>query len=366
MYPFINYPMMDENKEEQIEAVADAHREGLRMKFYYTTRELTTSLPELWAFYSLNGEIIFPGPKNIQGRKSPDNWLSKNLRENYIPAWSTTVREGKFKGEQDLAVTTTPDSRLNNFYVGGLDWMVQNLGIDGVYIDDTALDRFTMRRARKTIDRYRPEGRIDFHTWNYFARGTGFASCINQYMDLLPYFDFLWIGENRDYDRAPDHWLIEVSGIPFGLPGQMLGYDVYPVNPWRGMVYGITARAGRKNDNPPSEIWKFWDKHRIENKEMIGYWEHNNLVTCYNPMVKASVYKGDDESIIAIANWTKVDQPVNVEVYFKKLGYDPANCEISIPEIPDYQTQKQSSSVALDKMIMPGGKGYIILIKKKN
>ena len=24
------------------------------------------------------------------------------------------------------------------------------------------------------------------------------------------------------YNRNPDHWLIEVSGIPFGLPGQML------------------------------------------------------------------------------------------------------------------------------------------------
>ena len=87
-------------------------------------------------------------------------------------------------------------------------------------------------------------------------------------------------------------------------------------------------------------------------------------------MIKATVYKGDDESLIAIANfytfplWGLDNQLVTVEVDFKKLGYDPANCDISIPEIPNYQTQ--NSSVALDKMIIPGGKGYIILIKKKN
>ncbi len=77
-------------------------------------------------------------------------------------------------------------------------------------------------------------------------------------MDLLPYFDLVWIGEGRDYDRMPDHWLIEVSGIPFGLPGQMLQGGG---NPWRGMVYGITSRAGWSGD--PTEIWKFWDQYHI-------------------------------------------------------------------------------------------------------
>jgi hypothetical protein len=135
------------------------------------------------------------------------------------------------------------------------------------------------------------------------------------------------------------------------------------------MVYGITNRAGYKGISP-SDIWKFWDKHRIEKKEMIGYWEKNNPVKCYNPMIKATLYKGDDESIIAIANFYKFElwgldnQLVNVEVDFKKLGYDPAECEIIIPEIPNFQ--KQQSSVALDKMIIPGGKGYLIVIKKKS
>ncbi len=113
--------------------VSDAHDSDIRMKFYYTTRELTKNLPEFWAFYSLNGEIIFPGPgnesKTVINPKGPNEWLTKNLRERYIPAWYNEIKEGKFKGETDLSVITTPDSRLNNFYVAGLEWMVKNIGI---------------------------------------------------------------------------------------------------------------------------------------------------------------------------------------------------------------------------------------------
>lgn len=321
------------------------------------------NIPEIWAFNSLQGELIFPGPgneaKRVYQSNLTDDWLKKNLREKYIPAWSQDIHLGKFKGYKDLAIITRPDSRLNNFYVAGLDWMVRNIKVDGIYIDDCALDRYTLRRARKVLDRNRPDGKMDMHGSNCFNWEAGFNNTLNLDMELLPYFDLIWIGEGRDYDRAPDHWLIEVSGIPFGIAGQMLEGGG---NSWRGMVYGITTRAGY-NGIPPYYIWKFWDMYQIENKEMIGYWEKENVVTCYNPMIKATIYKGDNESLIAIANWDKGDQPVTVEVDFKRLGYDPANCEISIPEIQDYQ--KQYSPVYLDKMIVPGGKGYIILIKKK-
>jgi len=364
IYPFINYPYLDANVGELTQLVANAHKENMRMKLYYTTRELTKNLPEFWAFNSLNGEVIFPGPGNASRTealhpKGPNEWLIKNMREKYIPAWYNLVKEGKFKGENDLSVITTPDSRLNNFYIAGLDWMVQNMGIDGVYIDDSALDRFTLRRARKVIDKYRPEGRMDLHSWNHFNKWAGFTNCLNLYMDLLPYFDLVWIGEGRDYNRLPDHWLIEVSGIPFGLPGQMLEGGG---NPWRGMVYGITTRAGWTG-NSPSEIWKFWDDHKIEDKIMVGYWEKDCPVSCSDSSVKASVYKSADETIIAVANWTDRDQEVSITIDQAKLGIDPAKFDLSIPEIKDFQSGK--INVSLAKMTIPGKKGFMIVLKKK-
>ena len=45
LYPFINYPYLDDNVNELTQLVDNAHKENLRMKFYYTTRELTKNLP---------------------------------------------------------------------------------------------------------------------------------------------------------------------------------------------------------------------------------------------------------------------------------------------------------------------------------
>ena len=290
--------------------------------------------------------------------KGPNEWLIKNIREKYIPAWYNPVKEGKFKGETDLSLITTPDSRLNNFYIAGLDWMVQNIGIDGVYIDDSALDHYTLRRARKIIDRYRPEARIDLHSWNHFNNWAGFANCLNLYMDMLPYFDLVWIGEGRDYNRAPDHWLIEVSGIPFGLPGQMLEGGG---NPWRGMVYGITNRAGWVK-NTPEHLWRFFDEYHFSEREMTGYWEKECPVKCSDPSVKASVFTGTDESIVSVANWTDQDKQVSLVIDWAKLKIDPARVIVSIPEIKDFQTGQ--SNISLNRIVIPGKKGFLIVLKK--
>jgi hypothetical protein len=364
IYPFINYPYLDASTAELRRLADNAHKENIRLKVYYTTREFTKNLPEFWAFNSLNGEIVFPGPgnssKTVINPDGPKEWYIKNLRENYIPAWYNEIKEGKFKGQTDLSVISTPDSRLNNFYVAGLDWMIRNIGIDGVYIDDSALDRYTLMRARKIIDRYRPEGRMDLHSWNHFNEWAGFASCLNLYMDLLPFFDLLWIGEGRDYNRSPDHWLIEVSGIPFGLPGQMLEGGG---NPWRGMVYGITNRPGWTGPSPAG-LWKFWDEYKIEDKIMKGYWEDESPVIVTNPSVKASVYSGNGESIVSVANWTASQQIAGVKIAWAKLGLDPALTDIFIPAIDGFQAEQKS--VSLDKLVIPGKEGYLIVLRKRN
>jgi len=363
IYPFINYPYLDANISELRQLVDNVHKADMRLKVYYTTREFTKNLPEFWAFNSLNGEIVYPGPGNSSrtaiNPDGPKEWYVKNLRENYVPAWYNEIKEGKFKGETDLSVVSTPDSRLNNFYVAGLDWMVKNIGIDGVYIDDSALDRYTLMRARKIIDKDRPLGRMDLHSWNHFNEWAGYASCLNLYMDLLPYFDLVWIGEGRDYNRSPDHWLIEVSGIPFGLPGQMLEGGG---NPWRGMVYGITNRPGWVG-NPPTGLWKFWDDFRIVDKIMKGFWESDCPVKTSNKNIEATVYAGDNESIIAIANWTALEQITSVSIAWSRLGMEEASTDVFIPEISGFQSGQKLPG--LNKIKVPAKEGLIIVLRNR-
>jgi hypothetical protein len=234
--------------------------------------------------------------------------------------------------------------------------MVRNYHIDGVYIDDSALDRITLRRARKIIDRYRPEGRMDLHSWNHFNQWAGYTNCLNLYMDLLPYFDLVWIGEGRDYDRLPDHWLIEVSGIPFGLPGQMLQDGG---NPWRGMVYGITNRAGWSGD--PTEIWKFWDEYQISEKRLIGYWDDDCPAKTGRIDVKATVYQGEGISLVSIASWAEPAVEIALDLDWEALGIEEEKARIYAPAIPDFQ--EQSSFLPGEKISVEPGKGWLLIVK---
>ena len=53
VYPFINYPYYDEAVPDLKRFISDAHSKNLDVRLYYTTRELTVKIPELWALRSL-------------------------------------------------------------------------------------------------------------------------------------------------------------------------------------------------------------------------------------------------------------------------------------------------------------------------
>jgi len=359
--PFINYPYLAENVPHLKKFVADAHAQGIRTKVYYTTRELTVNTPEIWAMRSLNGEVIFPGPgkdaKTVINPKGPHPWLTENFKEDFIPAWKCAFNQGPYKGRQDLSVITTPDSRLNNFYLEGLDWMCRNIEIDGMYIDDSALDRTTMKRARKILDRHRPSARIDLHTWNHFNNMAGWACCLNLYMDLLPYFDQLWIGEGRSYDRSPDYWLVEISGIPFGLTSQMLQGGG---NPYRGMVFGITNRLGWHGPTP-EYIWRFWDEYDFVSRDMIGFWDAACPVKTSTPDLGATVFRGEKDTVVALANWTDKPAEGKITVDWQALGLDAKTCTAIVPAITDFQ---EGGTVDLAGIIhIKGKKGMVLVLQ---
>lgn len=364
IYPYIDYPFSPENVDSLKAFIERAHGEGLKTKIYYTTRELSVKTPEIWALRSLDNEIIYPGPgmatRTLVNPKGVHPWFGANFKKDFIPGWVATFQHGRFKGKQDLAILTRPDSRMNNFYLGGLDWMCKNLKIDGLYIDDLALDRETLKRARKILDRQRPGARIDMHTWNHYNQYGKWANSLYLYMDLLPYMDQLWIGEARDYNKPADYWLIEVSGIPFGLTSQMLNKGG---NAWRGMVFGITDRFGWYRSITPEHIWKFWDQHDFEHKRMTGFWDPEVAVKTDNPNAVVTTYQDAGEAIIAIANWTDRVQTCQLKIDWQKLGLSPDAVTASIPFLQDFQPEQ---AVDVNKPLdLPAEKGYMIVLKKK-
>lgn len=341
--PHINYPFF---RPDFMKAYIDeAHEKGCKVKIYYTVRELANRAPELWALRSLGHEIF------SEGKGNGYSWLQEHLEEDYIAAWFV-------EKYTDAAIINSGVSRWHNFYVEGLNWLVKNVGIDGLYIDDLAFDRNTMKRIRKVLDNGCPAPRIDLHSANQFNEKDGFINSACLYMEHMPYLDRLWLGEYFDYNAGPDYWLTEVSGIPFGMMGEML-QDCG--NPWRGMLYGMTSRLHWEGCEVAQYLWKAWDDFAIKGSRMIGYWAKENPVKTNSLDVLATCYLQDNKVMIAIASWADKDTDVRLDIDWSKLNINPQEATLYAPEIPLFQ---QSGKFSPDKPIrIEKGKGYLLILE---
>jgi len=354
--PYINYPFL--RAPDMKAYIDDAHRRGFKVKIYNTVRELSNRAPELFALRSLGHEIFSPGPGGGY------SWLQEHLADDYIAAWF--VPELK-----DAAVINSGVSRWHNYYIEGLDWVARNVGIDGLYLDDVAFDRTTMKRVRKVLDRNRPEARIDLHSANQYNVRDGFASSASLYLEHFPYLDRLWFGEYFDYNGSgPDYWLVELSGIPFGVMGEMLQDGG---NPWRGMAFGMTARLPWAGD--PRPLWKIWDEFGIAESEMIGWWVDANPVRTGSKDVLATTFvrrggrgtaagtagRLGNTAIVALASWANEPVDVRLTIDWKKLGLDPKKALLRAPAIDKFQDAAEFKPG--DPIRVQPGKGWMLFLR---
>ena len=157
------------------------------------------------------------------------------------------------------AVLNKGTSRWTNYYVEGLNWLAEHQQIDGLYLDDIAFSRETVKRMVSVLQRHRSEVVIDLHSANQYNPRDGFANSALLYMEHLPFVSRLWFGEYFEYDRDADYWLTEVSGLPFGLMGEMLQDGGHP---YRGLLYGMTARM--YGDVDPRPVWRMMGDFGID------------------------------------------------------------------------------------------------------
>lgn len=338
--PFINYPFL---RTKEMKAYIDgAHARKMKVKIYNTVRELSNSSPEIFALRSLGNEIFSDGPGG------GFSWLQEHLDPNYIGAWFVP-------NLKDAAIVNSGVSRWHNYYLEGLDWLVKNVGIDGLYIDDLAFDRMTMKRVRKILNRANPGALIDLHSANQYNPKDGFANSANLYLEHFPYLDRLWFGEYFDYNMPPEFWMVEVSGIPYGVMSEMLWEGG---NKWRGMLYGITPRSPGESDNRPT--WKLWDNFGMQHAEMIGYWVKDNPVQTNSQKTLATIYRHTGKkTLISLATWEDADATVSLSVDWAKLGLDPSKVTLHAPAVENFQTE--ATWKPGETITVPKGKGLLII-----
>jgi len=344
--PWINYPFIEYKKMKNY--IDEAHSKGLKVKIYNTVRELSDHAYETFPLLSLGHEIY------SAGKGGGFSWLQEHVKDDYIAAWF--VPEIK-----DAALVNSGMSRWHNYYVEGMNWLTKNVGIDGIYLDDVAFDRITMKRIKRVLTQDGHPGIIDLHSANQYNKSDGFNNSANLYMEHFPYLNRLWFGEYFDYEKnGPDFFLTEVSGIPFGLMGEMLQDGG---NPWRGMIYGMTNRMPWSDNSDPRPIWKVWDDFGMKGSSMIGYWSENCPVKTSNDKVIATVYRKKGAALIAIASWATEDTNVQLKIDWNKLGIDLSKATITAPSIKNFQPL--ASFTANDNIKVEKGKGWLLIVKEK-
>jgi hypothetical protein len=341
--PWINYPFLEPAKMKSY--IDKAHQNGMKVKIYNTIRELSNRAPEIFAIRSLGNEVY------STGAGGGFNWLQEHLSDDYIAAWFVPDLK-------DAAIINSGMSRWHNYYIEGMNWLTKNVGIDGLYLDDVAFDRTTMKRLRKVLDKNRSDALIDLHSANQYNIRDGFTNSANLYMEHFPYLNRLWFGEYFDKNQSPDFWLVEMSGIPFGLMGEMLQDGG---NQYRGMLYGMTSRAPWSGD--PRPIWKAWDNFGMTGTKMTGYWSASCPVKTNSPAIYASVYSKEGSAMIAVASWDKQPRDVRLIIDWERLGIEKSECTITIPYIKGFQEEmilKPDEPVNIKP-----SEGRIIIIKSK-
>jgi len=343
--PYINYPFLPQSVQLLHNYTYWAHKAGMLVKFYYTTRELTNHVSELFPLLSLDGEIF------LNGTGQGTSWLYEHVVENYTACWQQWLTSDTY----DASLCDSGVSRWENYYVEGFRKSIQQSGIDGIYFDGIAFTRDTMLRVRRVLDEYRQPGQglFDLHAGNTFLPQYGLVSPAVTYMQLFPFINSLWFGEGFNYDGDAIYYLLEMSGIPYGLMGDMLG----TANPWRGMLYGMTTRF-RCAD--PTHIWKLWDMFGIDTSTMIGWWEVNVPVTVSPSTVLATVYTRQKRALIALASWDVNVVNATLAIDWTSLGLDPNYSILYGPTIEGYQ-----NAIVVDVKVpmisVPVGQGYLLI-----
>ncbi|MDD4518676.1 MAG: DUF6067 family protein, partial [Limnochordia bacterium] len=344
---WINYPFL--NLDTLVPYINEAHGHGIKVKLYYTLRELTTRLPELWAFRSLGDEIYRVGGEQAHGSKELDAWLREHLVDGYAGGWITNTAAGI-----DPSIRTVRQSRLENFYVEGLAWLLENIKVDGIYLDEIGYTPETIRRVRRVMDAIRPGSMIDVHS-HYTAWSN--QSPLAYYLEHMPYVDRLWLGEEFNPDNPPEFWLIEMSGIPFGLSNDLL----QDPNPWRGMLYGMTPRAEYVSN--PKGVWQVWDDFGIDQAVMRGYWENDCPVVTSDKDVLATAYVKEGTTLISLASWAKNDRECRLSIDWDALGLSAEKAVLVAPRIERFQSE--ATFRPGEPIPVPTGKGWLLILKEE-
>ena len=372
--------------------------------------QMTNHMTELFALKSLGDEILLENssavpPAQTQHRDSAvlaggdraqvegmgnglvgNEWLEEHMVTGYRGGWFT-LNPGD---DEDASIADSTSSRLLNYYISGQEWLYREMHLGGLYYDGNYGTRDVQQRIRRMTETLPPtNGTLAV----FDVHGRAF-----DYVEELPFFDSMWTCEGIDFTQGSDYLLISIAAIPFGTFGEMLGRDSCTAGPepcvmhqgcgescanrWRGMLYGMTNRAGWTGADPNNNagVWKLWDEFGIAEADMYGYWNrsapvqianHDNLI-----LATSWVRHGARDVLLAIGSWNPAMvnlTAADLNIDWTAMGLVQDSTALEVPVLAGFNDAVAAAEIALpncsaaamQQLLIPvsGNKGWVLRLR---
>ncbi len=351
--PYINYPF---DKVEELKTLAlEAHKKGIGLGISYGLRDLSTKARETFVYKALGDEIIYRGDSS-----NNEPILTEYLGEGVVEADKITYLRMDIGAGKDMSYYTAPRSRMDNFFVAGVDYLINYADLDAISMENPTISRTTMERVAKCVTSKRTgTGVIELGISNRFNEKNGYTNSLNAYVDVLPFINKLYVGNGYDFSRDPNYVLTEMSGVLFGMSAD----SHVSAGITRSLIYGMMPKYG--NDETISralgDINKLFADFEIENAELKGFWDKTNPVKVDNEKIYCTSYINGANMILIFYNSNDKTTVFEVGVE-NKFGYTTLGKKVRAPEIEGLQTAKK---VNFGKpMKLKAHQGLIVYVKK--
>eukprot|EP01052_Picozoa_sp_SAG31_P020207 SAG31_NODE_1510_length_8062_cov_4.204194_1_plen_212_part_00 len=157
-------------------------------------------------------------------------------------------------------------------------------------------------------------------------------------------------------DASADYWLMEISGLAFGLPSDMLRYSGMTPMHVRGLAHGSSNRWQAISHNAgctdnvsvtcdpfdPRDIWALQRKFGIGQARMVGWWEEleHPLGASSLPVrssvatVKVTTYvRRGRAALIVLANFGNQSTTCALDIDWQMLGLTASSSTLRAPAL---------------------------------
>jgi hypothetical protein len=132
-----------------------------------------------------------------------------------------------------------------------------------------------------------------------------------------------------------------------------------PVQPYRGLVYGMTARVYGTTD--PRPVWKMMKDFGIATSRMKGYWLKDTPVATGRDDILATTYVKPGSALIVIGSWSAAEATIKLSMDLKAMGFT-GPVRVHAPAVEGLQKAAEIDPAAV---VIPAKQGLYLLVEPK-